>query len=123
MKAFCTILLLFTIHLNFSQETSFVVNQTSNNLKEEYYVLKKDKSIKQGYYKRTNYNIVIEEGFYKNNERDSIWKTYEDGHISGTGYYKDNKRTGVWEFYNSKKEMTQKYNYTTKELLFVKEIK
>jgi len=114
-------LFLFKINNLFSQETTFIVNPISNNLKEEFYVLKNDKTIKSGFYKKTNFNLMVEEGFYRNNIKDSIWKIYEDGHLSGSGYYKDNNRIGIWEFFNSKNEVTQKYDFTTKELLFVKD--
>lgn len=123
MRCYIFILFLLKISNVFCQETSFFVNPISNNLKEEYYVLKNDKSIKNGFYKKINYNLVTEEGFYRNNLKDSIWKIYEDGHLSAIGFYKDNNKIGIWEFYNFKKEITQKYDYTTKELIFVKDPK
>lgn len=122
-KIIFLISLMLFINNSFSQVTSFVVNVINSNTKEEYYILKNNTSIKQGYYKKSDFNIKSEEGFYKNNERDSIWKIYESGLLSGTGSYRNNERIGIWNFYNSKNEITQKYNYTTKELLFIKEPK
>jgi len=43
--------------------------------------------------------VIAMEGFYKNNERDSLWKIYELGFLSETGYYYKDKRQGIWYTY------------------------
>ena len=45
-----------------------------NQTIETYFVLKSDKKIKQGYYIKQNYDgKLIENGYYKNNKKDSLW--------------------------------------------------
>ncbi|MCF8369530.1 MAG: hypothetical protein K9G76_10845 [Bacteroidales bacterium] len=43
---------------------------------------------------------IMTEGFYKEKEKDSLWKYYNmDGTILKKEFYRDNKKNGVWETY------------------------
>lgn len=92
-----TILLILTfipIFL-FGQKTKKVNN---NDTYEEYYVLKSDKSVKHGSYKKFDYNgTTLINGCYKNAVKDSIW-----------------------EFYDNKSELQQKYDFSKNELVYNK---
>ena len=89
--------------------------------KEEYYVLANQKKVKQGSYKMFADGIVIEEGFYNNNKKDSTWTSYSPNYIIlSTGTYKNDLRIGNWKFYTNTGELEQEYNYTTKKVHFFK---
>jgi protein TonB len=114
---------------------------------EEYYVLKSDKSIRHGEYKKIDYSgKVVALGFYKNNEKDSVW-TYSfwtTNIVSSEGNYKQGKKTGIWfeyyriseskkvktkglyeagsmvgiwEYNNPSSELIQKYDYTNDTII------
>jgi TonB family protein len=105
----------------FSQTTR-QTNETPDT-KEIYYVLKSDKNIKEGSYRQYRHfgNKLICEGFYKNDQRDSLWVFYSySNHVSERGAYKEGKKTGVWDVYNSDGEQEIKYDYTNGKLLFFK---
>jgi antitoxin component YwqK of YwqJK toxin-antitoxin module len=67
---------------------------------ESYYVLKDDPKIKHGAYQFSNKKGLIEKGQYDND-----------------------KKIGVWEFYDKDGNLEQKYNYTSNQLIFNKEVK
>ena len=44
-------------------------------------------------------DIVIEEGYYINGQRDGYWEIFfDDGTLMYKGYYKNGKQTGYWIF-------------------------
>ncbi|MBS1501550.1 MAG: energy transducer TonB [Bacteroidetes bacterium] len=93
------ILLLTTILFSgsvFAQTTKVTQDKDDRHIKEVFYVLKSDTSIKDGpyaAYSRYGSKLLCE-GFYKNNNRDSIWSSYN---------------------YNGKLQV--RYDYTHKKLL------
>lgn len=90
------------------------------NSKKIFYVLSSDKDIKEGPYAEYNNfgNRLICEGFYKNNQKDSLWKYYSfSNKIAETGFYKDDKKTGLWVVYNSKDKLEIQYDYTNHKLI------
>ena len=120
--------------------------------KEEYYVLKKDGKTKHGNYKLidTYSKYVLEEGFYKNNLKDSLWIEYLGGtpHKMKEGYfikgkknniwricafqdnaiflrakgaYLDDLRVGPWHYFNKEGETIEVYDYTRDTLLYAKD--
>jgi len=84
----------------FAQTTPKTVLDRTFGMKETYYVLKSDTGVRQGAYTlNTVYgDRVLREGVYKNNQKDSIWNSY-----------------------NYKGELQVKYDYTHKTLLLYKE--
>lgn len=108
----------------FGQETQMVTTDLENNwYKEVYYVLKSDKSIRQGSYQKLDKkDAVYIKGFYKNGLKDSIWTEFYFGwkYKKSAGKYSADKRVGVWEFYDSNGELEQKYDYTKKEIVYFK---
>lgn len=118
-------LLLLTLLISanlFAQPTVKHVDK-SDKMREEYYVLKSDKSIKQGPY--AEYSSMgaspFCEGYYKNNLKDSLWRYYYYNHkLSTAGYYKEGKRVGTWVSYDFNGDRDVEYDYTTKQLLYYK---
>lgn len=80
----------------FAQTKQVTRTNDTLHLKEKYSVLKYDPNIKQGPY--SLYSLhgsrLIRDGFYKNNQKDSVWNSY-----------------------NEKEEVQVVYNYTTKKLI------
>jgi periplasmic protein TonB len=90
---------------------------------ERFTVLKSNNSIKQGLYRRYwDKKTVVEEGFYRNGQKDSIWTTFNiwNGSVISRGYYKGGEKAGIWEYYSSKDELEYKYDYSTKTVTFCK---
>jgi TonB family protein len=128
-------LLLITISISaslFAQTTKKIKKDNHLNITEEYYVLDNDPDVKEGsYVSRAFYgDWLYSEGFYKKNQKDSLWKYYDYApdssmahyakFISQTGSYKNDQKVGVWDFYNPKGEQQLKYDFTNKKLLFYK---
>ena len=67
--------------------------------KETYYVLKQDESIRHGDYQKAGKEGLLVKGQYENGNR-----------------------SGVWEYYGWQGELEQKYDFSTKELLYDKYI-
>lgn len=133
-------LLLLSCQL-FSQETIKIKEKVSKWEKYEYSVLKSDKKIKHGEWKKFNGKDLKESGFYKDNKKDSIWikynyqgeiisKTsykndkmngdaefYASGKLIRKGEYKDDVQVGIWEFYDAFGKVEEKYDYTTNRYL------
>lgn len=65
--------------------------------REIYYVLKTDENIKHG-----SYNYVIKKK------------------IVVKGQYENNEKTGIWEFYNANDSLEQKYDYSNKKMIYIK---
>jgi len=87
-----TICILATIY-SFGQET--VLKEKKG---ESFYVLKNNPNVKHGKYQYSEGKKVVERGQYDND-----------------------KRIGVWEFYDADGTVEQKYDYTSKKLVFNKE--
>ena len=85
--------------------------------KEIFQVLKNEPSIKQGWYKKYKYNKLIEEGYYNNNKKDSIWKYYnQSGPLVASGKFKEDSMVGVWHYYSYQKSLLQTYNHDVDSL-------
>lgn len=82
------------------QELKKITREVDPTITEEFYVLKKNREIKHGWYKKTlRLNQCIEEGYYKTGKRDSLWKTTIKGSIVKIGNYKDDRMHGIWKSY------------------------
>jgi TonB family protein len=70
---------------------------TDKDKHEVYYVLKSNKTIRQGNYKKSGWKgKPLIDGYYKNGSKDSIWTFFDDGQVE------------------------QKYDYTKRELVYEK---
>src|SRR6185312_6759070 len=109
---FLTSLILVSASLH-AQNTKKTIKDKQKNLLTECYVLKSNTDIKEGPYteKALQSGVVMCEGFYKNNMKDSVWTYY--GHrydpviqqsvkfIDSKGSYKNDNKVGIWDFYSS----------------------
>jgi len=111
--------LILNLHFVHAQELKTIKIKTPAHLgiKEEFQVLKDFPTIKQGFYKKYKYKKLIEEGYYTNNLKDSLWKEYAMSKILvGEGVYKSGIKSGVWSYYSQGNVLVQKYNYDKKLL-------
>lgn len=125
-RIFVTAMLSLIMINSYSQELSKVKIKEPNPVgtKEIYQVLKSKPEIKHGTYKLYKNKKLIELGFFKNNEKDSLWEIYsQNGHLIASGYYSLGKKIGVWNFYLVNGELVQKYNYDSKKLIFYDQAK
>lgn len=90
------ILTVLSFHLTYGQETKSVTKK-SDGFREEFSILTTDKKIKHGLDKK-----------YEGKDQLLIEGTYDN-----------NKKVGEWKFY-SKGQLEQTYDFTTKELKYVK---
>lgn len=92
MRILISLLILIVPLSLFGQATIRISNKKTN---ETYFVLKSDTSIRQGSYKKWNW----------------------DNKLIIDGYYKHGKKDSVWTFSNDQGVVDQKYNYTKSILL------
>ncbi len=125
MKNFTLLLLIFApLFLN-AQKTKKVTEKHKDypEYKEEYNVLKSDRKIRHGRYTRTEKYNGSTTGFYKNGMKDSTWTMYDrSGEKEVSGNYLNDQKSGPWTYYNSNEEKEQVYDYTTKKLLYSKNV-
>jgi TonB family protein len=90
---------------------------------EIYYVLKSDKTIKQGTYsKYNNLNNLILEGEYSDNYKSGLWEIYSnDGILKMKGAYEKCLKTGIWDYFNAENKIIQKFDFSNKKLTFFEE--
>lgn len=88
--------------------------------REVYYVLKSDKNVREGGYRKYwsagPHSELLVEGHYHNNLKDSIWKYYSNGKMVGQGSYMDGEKIGIWIGYNRGFERFR-YNFTNNEMV------
>jgi TonB family protein len=80
---------------------------------EQYYVLKVDKNMKHGSYKRLNSRgSVLCTGFYKNGKEDSTWTYFipDTKTVKSKGNFKNGKETGVWQYFNENEKLVKHFN-------------
>lgn len=126
----------------FGQKTKKVSKTNSReSYTEKYRVLKSDKNIKHGSYKKIDYvtirvgassseydikhttNMTMSEisGYYKLGKKDSIWTYYFGGskQIRKQGKFQSGKMIGEWNYYSIvTKEIIQTYDYTLQKLIY-----
>ncbi len=104
----------------YSQELRKVTRKDKKaSVVEEYFVLKKDRDIKQGEYKQMHESgILIRTGFFKNDLEDSLWVNYaRNGNDTlSFGSYKDGRQVGPWLVNDNVGVLDYVYNYTTKKI-------
>lgn len=83
-----------------AQELKLVKNQVNAYTTEQYNVLSANSKIRQGLYQKYNINThaLVEEGYFKNNQKDSVW-TYFDafGKMLSQGYFLSGIKNGYWK--------------------------
>lgn len=97
-----------------------IINNDSLGYNEEFYVMKKNPSVKHGeYYKQTKRNgIAFEKGYYKNGKRDGKWsiKLQGNSRVYSTGSYAAGKKIGQWTYYFDSK-VDQIYDHTAGKVI------
>ncbi len=86
---------------------------------ENYEVLKSDRKIRHGHYQQILNGHILEDGYYKNGLKDSLWQDYNlNGSLISTGMYKEDQQVGNWNFYNAMGLLEQTYDFTNQKLLY-----
>lgn len=86
--------------------------------KEVFYVLKSDTSMREGPYKLMSNKKILVQGYYRNNQKDSLWTEYDlNGKLRFQGQYTKDQRTGIWEYYNAQGEIEQRLDFTNLSVL------
>jgi TonB family protein len=120
----CTLsFILFCFAAANAQTTKVSNTDNDYNLSEKYYVLKADKSVKDGPYEAFGLygGQSLTEGSYKNGRKDGLWKQYDGGHrLIEEGSYKDGQKIGIWSTYDWKGNLISQYDYTNSKLLSYK---
>jgi hypothetical protein len=127
MKTYLILLIIATSYNLFSQEIvkkkEFVKYEGGTyhpRHKKIYHVLTSDRDIKQGSFIIKAGKKRLVEGWYNNNEKDSLWVYNERGKTSdirAKGYYKNDKKVGIWKYYN-KGMLEQSYDYSSDSIIF-----
>lgn len=125
MKIIIIATLMLSASTAFCQELKKVTDTYStspfNSFKEEYYVLKNDKKVRNGQYRRLMNNKLVEEGYYKNNQRDSTWISYGiNMNVLAIGDYAKDEKVGIWKYFLAGGELEQAYDYTNKTFVSYK---
>ncbi|MDC6367194.1 MULTISPECIES: energy transducer TonB [Flavobacteriaceae] len=98
MKKLYTILFTLTISNIISQE---IIEEKNRQKNEVYHVLKTDKNIKHGPYKKYfKRKLPRISGQYKDDKKDGVWKYYFwDGSISKIGSFENGLKDSIWTRY------------------------
>lgn len=94
------------------------ISKRNPKITENYQVIPGNSELRQGTFVRTIKGQIVAEGFYKNNQRDSIWRGYTDGKLVFEGRYKIDERAGIWSFYNAAGKLLHRYDFDRDTLLF-----
>lgn len=84
--------------------------------KEEYTVLRKNKSIKHGFYKSSWVSgNPRQEGYYHYNQKDSLWIYFHPFKpiIASRGSYDTDEKIGIWEYFDERERLINRYNHST----------
>ena len=99
----------------------YIVDDYDLFAKHEYYVLKKDRSVKHGAYKSTWVNgNPRQEGFYYFGEKDSLWIYYNrlKALVASRGYYEKGEKVGIWEYLDDDGKIMNRYDHSFKFLSY-----
>ena len=122
VKSILCVIFIFLFNLTFSQRTKkIVVDDYELFAKHEYYVLRKDKTIKHGSYKSVWVNgNPRQEGYYHMGKKDSLWIYYNRMKpvVGSRGYYKEGKKIGIWEYYDDRGNILNRYDHTERFLSY-----
>jgi hypothetical protein len=111
MKFFCIILNLLVISFLVNGQELRNIVRSDKNVTEKYFVLKKNKKIKQGQYIKLREvafpgkTFIEEFGKYENNKRTGVWLSFAANHpedpLVSTGEYSYGNKEGVWRYFYS----------------------
>jgi|GEM_PF-6458355 len=131
MPRYKHIVLLFLPIASLAQQRILVATTflNSKEIKEKYYVLKKNQTIKDGpyvaYYSEkdikpffpgpvnTNDSMrIMETGFYKSGIKDGIWIKYSTGHeVIAKEVYRNGRKAGIWQKLIENGRVLENYDY------------
>lgn len=122
MKRTLTVLILIVSIHAFGQKTKEVSKKYKNPYyTEKYSVLKSDKTVKHGNFKKLGYeDCLVVNGYYDNGKKDSVWTTYywRSEQIEKQGSYTGDERIGEWNFYSKSGTLIQTYDYSSSQLIY-----
>jgi len=117
-----SLLLLFVTATTFSQGRKQVTDIsafTSHRIKEVYFVLKSDNSVRDGAYQLFRNDRLMVSGYYKNGQKDSVWQIYSNTQaILSRKWYDKGRMAGKWEFFNGKGETIYTYDFATEKVAY-----
>jgi len=118
-KKFLTLLIVLPF-LVFGKETKKITRiREVPPLKEVFYVLQSDTSVKQGKYRAESAGHLLVKGHYKMGLKDSSWSQYSiKGKIRSLGRYEKGQRQGIWSFFDIEGKLEQKIDFTHDQVLF-----
>lgn len=122
MKFIISIFILLFSYIGFSQKLK-TISEDDYELfcRNEYTVLKKNKSVKHGRFRSIYVNgNPREEGYYKFGSKDSLWTYFHHSKpiMSSRGYYAEGEKVGIWDYFDSKEQSRHRYNHSTGVLLY-----
>lgn len=125
MKALFIFLVCTFLSLEFSAQikTKKIYNDLDRwGAKEVYHVMKKDKKVRHGSYRRyfRNGNIHVVGQFTKG-KKDSLWVTYDRTSQLPLkkGIYKEGEKVGVWEYCDFDGVLQQRYDHSLSQLIWL----
>jgi TonB family protein len=81
---------------------------------EVYYVLKNDRTVRDGLYQLYHRDKLSESGYYKNGQKDSVWETYGyTGQVLSRRWYADGQKKRLWEFFTGSGQTEFSYDFAT----------
>jgi TonB family protein len=119
LRIYFSVFLILNFSILYSQNLKTIKVKTPAHIgiKEVFQVKKDIPEVKHGYYKKYKYKKLIEDGFYKNNLKDSTWKEFAmTQQLVGEGKYAAGIKSGIWSYFSSNNKIVQKYNYDTYQL-------
>ncbi|HVU57321.1 MAG TPA: energy transducer TonB [Puia sp.] len=112
----CFLLFLTATAVASAQERKLITSQSGDRyrrVKEVYFVLRSDNSIKDGPYQQWLNDKLEISGHYKNGQKDSVWEIYNRQILQTRKHYDHGKMVGKWEFYTWQGEPFYTYDFAT----------
>ena len=117
-RIFLLVLTLVPLTLMGQATKKVTINYLLPPCKEIFFVLKSDTSIREGSYKFISNRRILVQGYYRNNQKDSLWTEYDfNGKLRFQGRYAQDQRSGIWEYYSEQGELEQRLDFTSLEVL------
>jgi len=90
-----------------------------HKIKEVFFVLRSDKSVRDGSYQKFRNDRLMVSGYYKNGQKDSLWQTYSTTQaVTSKKWYDKGKMVGNWEFYNNNGDTVYTYDFATSKVTY-----